>query len=451
LLVNLAKRFIVLNATLCSYQDTLLVNQSGDQAYVQDSHIQGDTDYIWGSGTLYATNDELMAMSVQSYLTQARTAQNTNGFAFVNCRIYGANSAITNGSLGRDAGASGNTANYPYGQVAYISCTMDTNLIIPAGWVLGTGSSQGPDTANLRFWEYQSVDLNGNPVNTSSRVPWSVQLDGNTATNLVENVSNWLYGWVPQLAPNILTNPVSLSVSGGASASFSVVATGIGAPVYQWLQNGNPLAGQTNSTLTINNAYAGQAGTYTAIVSNAAGSVFSSPATLVVGNTAPAFLPVSDQTIGVGITLNVTNMVTDPDVPPQILTFGLLTGPTGATVDPGTGTFTWRAPVASAGTTNPVSIIVSDNGSPSLSATQTFNVIVGPVAQPTASLASYSSGQFSLTINGQPGPDYIVQTSSNLISWQSDLTNLSAAVPFTFTDTNAASVPVQFYRVLLGP
>jgi len=38
-----------------------------------------------------------------------------------------------------------------------------------------------------------------------------------------------------------------------------------------------------------------------------------------------------------------------------------------------------------------------------------------------------------------------------LISWQSDLTNLSAAVPFTFTDTNAASVPVQFYRVLLGP
>ena len=451
LLVNLAKRFIVLNATLCSYQDTLLVNQSGDQAYVQDSHIQGDTDYIWGSGTLYATNDELMAMSVQSYLTQARTAQNTNGFAFVNCRIYGANSAITNGSLGRDAGASGNTANYPYGQVAYISCTMDTNLIIPAGWVLGTGSSQGPDTANLRFWEYQSVDLNGNPVNTSSRVPWSVQLDVNTATNLVENVSNWLYGWVPQLAPNILTNPVSLSVSGGASASFSVVATGIGAPVYQWLQNGNPLAGQTNSTLTINNAYAGQAGTYTAIVSNAAGSVFSSPATLVVGNTAPAFLPVSDQTIGVGITLNVTNMVTDPDVPPQILTFGLLTGPTGATVDPGTGTFTWRAPVASAGTTNPVSIIVSDNGSPSLSATQTFNVIVGPVAQPTASLASYSSGQFSLTINGQPGPDYIVQTSSNLISWQSDLTNLSAAVPFTFTDTNAASVPVQFYRVLLGP
>jgi hypothetical protein len=217
LLVNYAKRFIVLNATLCSYQDTLLVNQSGDQAYVQDSHIQGDTDYIWGSGTLFATNDELMAMSVQSYLTQARTAQNTNGFAFVNCRIYGANSAITNGSLGRDAGASGSTANYPYGQVAYITCTMDTNLIIPAGWVLGSGTTQGSATANLRFWEYQSMDLNGNPVNTASRVAWSTQLDGNTATNLVENVSNWLYGWQPQLAPNILTNPVSLSVSGGGN------------------------------------------------------------------------------------------------------------------------------------------------------------------------------------------------------------------------------------------
>jgi hypothetical protein len=451
LLVNLAKRFIVLNATLCSYQDTLLVNQSGDQAYIQDSHIQGDTDYIWGSGTLYATNDELMAMSVQSYLTQARTAQNTNGFAFVNCRIYGANSAITNGALGRDAGASGNTPNYPYGQVAYISCTMDTNLIIPAGWVLGSGSSQGPDTANLRFWEYQSVDLNGNPVNTSARVPWSIQLDGNTATNLVENVSNWLYGWQPQLAPNILANPVSLFVSGGASATFSVAATGIGAPTYQWLQNGNPLAGQTNNTLTIGQAYAGQAGTYSVIVSNAAGSVTSSPATLTVGGTAPVFTPVGDQTLSVGFILNVTNIVTDPDVPPKTLSFALLSGPAGSSVDPGTGIFTWRATAASAGTTIPVSIVVSDDGSPSLSATQTFNVIINPVSQPTTTQLAYTQGQFTFVINGDPGPDYIVQSSTNLIEWQSVVTNVSPTLPFAFTDLNPNNLPIQFYRVLLGP
>jgi hypothetical protein len=392
-----------------------------------------------------------MAMSVQSYLTQARTSQSTNGFAFVNCRIIGANSSITNGSLGRDAGASGSTANYPYGQVAYINCMMDTNLIIPAGWVLGSGTTQGPATANLRFWEYQSVDLNGNLVNTASRVAWSTQLGGSIATNQVQNANNWLYGWMPQLAPNILTNPASLSVGGGQSATFTVIATGISSPSYQWLKDGNGISGQTNSTLTINTAYAGDAGNYSVIVSNTAGSVTSTTATLTVGNTAPALAPVSDQTVNVGITLNVTNVATDPDVPPQILTFALLTAPANAALDSGTGIFTWRATVASAGTTNPVTLTVTDNGSPNLSATNSFIVIVNPVAQPTASSAIYANGHFSLTINGDAGPDYIVQVSTDLINWQSLSTNSSPSLPFTFTDTNASAMPVQFYRILLGP
>ena len=63
---------------------------------------------------------------------------------------------------------------------------------------LGSGTTQGPDTANLRFWEYQSVDTNGILVPTRSRVAWSLELDGATATNQVQNVTNWLYGWQPE-------------------------------------------------------------------------------------------------------------------------------------------------------------------------------------------------------------------------------------------------------------
>lgn len=450
LLVNTAKRFIMLNATLCSYQDTLLVNQSGDQAYVQDSHIQGDTDYIWGSGTLYATNDELMAMSIQSYLTQARTGQNTNGFAFINCRIYGQNSGITNGALGRDAGSSGNTPSYPYGQAAYVNCAMDTNLIIPAGWVLGSGSSQGPDTANLRFWEYGSVDLNGNPVNTSSRVAWSTQLTAAGASQ-VQNVTNWFSGWQPALAPLILTNPASQGISGGQSATFSVSATGISSPTYQWLFNGNPINGQTSSTLTVGPAYAGQAGTYAVVVSNAAGVVTSAPATLTVANTAPTLAPIADQTIGAGVTLTLTNSATDPDVPPQVLTYSLPAGPANAAIDAANGVFTWRAPVASGGTTNAVTISVTDNGNPPLNASQSFNIIVTPAAAPSMSAPSYASGQFSFSINGSYGPDYIMQVSTDLFHWTSLATNSSPTVPFTFTDTGAGSSQARYYRVLLGP
>lgn len=288
LLVNLAKQFMVLDCDLDSYQDTLLVNQSGDQAYIQDSYIQGNTDYIWGSGTLYVTNTILMDLTSGSHLTQARTAQYTNGFAFVNCRILGATSSATNCDLGRDAGSSGNTPNYPYGQVAYINCTMDTNVVIPAGWILGSGSSQGPDTANLRFWEYQSVDTNGILVPTASRVAWSTELDGATATNTVQNVTNWLYGWQPQLAPEIFSQPTNETVALGGTATFTVSADGISSPVYQWLQNGTnaPFASANSATLMVPNAAVNA--NYSVIVSNSVGSVTSSVVQLTVTIPSPA-------------------------------------------------------------------------------------------------------------------------------------------------------------------
>ncbi len=451
LLVDHTKRFILYNADLDSFQDTLLVNQSGDQAYVQDSHIQGDTDYIWGSGTLYVTNTELMAMTAGSHLTQPRTAQSSNGLAFVNCRIFAAGSGVTNSDLGRDAGSSGGAASFGFGQVAYINCAIDTNLIIPAGWILGSGTVQGVETANLRFWEYQSVDLAGNPVSTSSRVPWSLELDGTTATNQVQNPTVWLYGWQPQLAPNITNQPSSQSVSGGATATFTVGATGISAPSYQWLKHGTNLPGATGATLTINSAHAGDADTYAVVVSNGAGSVTSSTVTLSVGNTAPTLGPVGNSTINAGVVLSITNTATDPDVPPQTLTFSLLSAPTNATLDASSGIFGWRPLVSQANSTNTITIQVADNGTPSLSVTQSFVVTVNPLGRPSVSAGNYSSGQFVLSVSGDIGPDYIVQASTNLINWSSLFTTNSPVTPFQFTDTNAAAYPIQYYRILLGP
>ncbi len=449
LFVNSCKRFIFYNADLASYQDTLLVNQSGDQAYLQDDHVQGDTDYIWGSGTIYATNCQLMALSTQSHLTQARTVQGTNGFAFVNCRIIGAVGA-TNSDLGRDAANPGNS-DFFFGQTAYINCTMDTNIIVPAGWVLGSGTLVA-NTGNLRFWEYQSVDLNGNLVDTSQRVPWSLELDGSTATNQVQNVTNWFSGWLPQLAPNILTQPVGQSLAGGQMLALSIGATGIPDPTYQWVKDTANIPNATNATYTVAAAFAGDAGTYSVIVSDPAGSVMSSNAVVTVGNTAPVLNPITDQTINAGVVLNITNVAADPDVPPQILTFGLPTAPANASIDTGTGIVTWRPTVAQAGSSNLFTVSVTDNGTPNLGATQSFNVFVNPITSPTLGSISLANGQFSLTVSGGTvGPDYILQVSTNLTDWQSIQTNSSPELPFNFMDTNTTAFPIQFYRIQLGP
>jgi hypothetical protein len=448
LYINSSKRFICLNANVDSYQDTILCNAAGDQEYIQDSHVQGDVDFIWGEGTLYATNCELTSMTSGGHLTQPRTEQGYNGLGFVNCLIDGA-PGVTGSDLGRDAANSGN-GDYYYGQDAYINCRMDTNVIIPAGWILGSGTLQA-DTTFLRFWEFDSVDLSGNPVNTSSRVPWSTEIDGNTATNDVQNLSAWFSGWIPALAPNIISQPQNLSVAGGAAAQFTVGATGIPAASYQWFFNGNPVGGNS-STYSIAAANANYTGTYTVVVSNASGAVTSRPATLTVGNTAPTLGAVSGPTVNVGAIVTVNDVATDPDVPAQTLTYSLLSGPAGAALNSANGTFTWRPTVSAANSTNLAQVVVTDNGSPNLSATNSFSIIVNPLTQPNITAPSYSAGQFSFSVSGEVGPDYALQVSTNLASgnWATLLESNSPPSPFTFTDTNAGA-GAQFYRVIVGP
>ena len=83
-------------------------------------------------------------------------------------------------------------------------------------------------------------------------------------------------------APVITTQPANLAVNEGQSASFTVVATGDPAPTYQWQKNGNDIVGATGATYTIASTTVANSGTYRVIVTNSAGSVTSSNATLTV-------------------------------------------------------------------------------------------------------------------------------------------------------------------------
>jgi pectin methylesterase-like acyl-CoA thioesterase len=433
LYLNVVKRFILNNAFLASYQDTLLVNANGDQAYFNNNLIQGDTDFIWGEGTAFFTNCELRTLTSGSgtnlqNVTQARTTAGTNGFSFVDCQLTRLNNTITLGGLGRSLG-------FTDGNVAYINCLIDAHIV---GW----------QDSLARSWEFGNSNITATaPVSYNG-----VQLAANdpNLTN-AETATLWLYGWQPQLAPNIITQPVPLSVSGGQLASFSVTATGIPNASYQWLKNGNVITNQTGSTLTIASAYAGDAASYSVIVSNLAGAVTSDSASLTVGNTAPTLNPIGDAVINAGQTLIITNVASDPDVPTQTLSFSLLTAPATAAIDTNSGVFTWRPSVSDAGTINPVTVQVSDNGTPVLSASQSFNVTVNPLVIPALGPVSFSGGQFSLTVgSGTAGPDYTVQFSTDLTNWATIYTTNSATPPFTFVDTNAPSA-TGFYRVLIGP
>lgn len=102
-------------------------------------------------------------------------------------------------------------------------------------------------------------------------------------------------------------------------------------------------------------------------------------------NAPPNLAPISDKTTPEGIPLKFTVSATDPDVPAQLLICSLgADAPAGATINPTNGLFSWTPPILPVQTSSSISIIVTDNGSPALSATQTFTVTVVKTNHPPA-------------------------------------------------------------------
>jgi len=86
----------------------------------------------------------------------------------------------------------------------------------------------------------------------------------------------------PSPKPMFIVQPASQNVRSGSAAMFSVQATGPQPIYYQWLCNGVPLNGATNTFLILNNVQPANAGTNTVLASNQWGSVVSQPAILSV-------------------------------------------------------------------------------------------------------------------------------------------------------------------------
>src|SRR6185436_18226562 len=83
--------------------------------------------------------------------------------------------------------------------------------------------------------------------------------------------------------PSIVTAPQSSTNLAGGSAVFTVTAAGTTPLAYQWFFNSSTaITGATNSSLTLSNILTANAGTYQVRVTNTAGTVTSSAATLTV-------------------------------------------------------------------------------------------------------------------------------------------------------------------------
>jgi hypothetical protein len=104
-------------------------------------------------------------------------------------------------------------------------------------------------------------------------------------------------------------------------------------------------------------------------------------ATFTIGtvNQPPMLDPIGSQNVDELSNLTFTATASDPDLPGDTLTFSLLSAPVGAQIDPNSGVFTWTpVEIQGPGTYN-FTVIVCDDGNPSLCDQEAIAVTVNEV------------------------------------------------------------------------
>ncbi|MDT0444749.1 pectinesterase family protein [Streptomyces johnsoniae] len=178
-------RIVLERVAVLSHQDSLRLQ---GRAFVTDSYVEGDVDFVWGTGGVFVQDSELRSLDA-GYVTQIRNAEDGPGNVFVDTRLTRAPS-VPEGSvlLGRI------DSRFLGSQVVFIDSAMDDH-IAPEGWGLTDAECATAD--RLRFWEHGSTDLAGDPVDVGDRLPCSRQLDAAEAERW-RDPATLLDGWDPR-------------------------------------------------------------------------------------------------------------------------------------------------------------------------------------------------------------------------------------------------------------
>src|SRR5437667_75328 len=175
-------------------------------------------------------------------------------------------------------------------------------------------------TAPLNYqWQRAGVPISGATLASYTTPPTTSGDNGAQFTVVVSNLAGSVTSTAATLTvnspPTITSQPASRTVTAGQTASFSVTATGTAPLGYQWQRAGVPISGATLASYTTPPTTSGDNGAqFTVVVSNTAGSVTSSVATLTV-NSPPTITsqPVSRTvTAGQTATFSVTATGTAP-------------------------------------------------------------------------------------------------------------------------------------------
>jgi len=168
--------------------------------------------------------------------------------------------------------------------------TLSWSLVSTSAWLTASpsGGSLSPRGTATTVTASLTSAANNLGLGTYSATVWFTNLNDKFGQSRVFTLSIIT-------PPTITTQPTNQTVLEGEAAAFNGTAIGGQPLAYQWLNNGTVLtnsstiSGATTTNVTFGSVVAGEAGTITLIVTNAAGSATSTPALLIIPLSQPVF------------------------------------------------------------------------------------------------------------------------------------------------------------------
>jgi pectinesterase len=148
------------NCRFLGFQDVLFTNNDQSRQYYKNCYIEGTTDFIFGSSTVWFQRCHVHSKK-NSHVTAASTPkEHAFGYVFNDCILTG-DSTLHSVSMGRPW--------RPFAAVVYMHCYIGQH-IMPQGWANWNNTENYKTT---RYAEYQNY---GPGAANLQRVNWSKQL-----------------------------------------------------------------------------------------------------------------------------------------------------------------------------------------------------------------------------------------------------------------------------------
>jgi hypothetical protein len=166
-------------------------------------------------------------------------------------------------------------------------------------------------------------------------------------------------------------------------------------------------------------------------------------------NSPPSLNAIANRSVHVGHPVTFTATAGDSDLPAQVLLFSLdAPVPNGAAIGSGSGVFTWTPATNQPPGTYSITVRVTDNGTPVLSDTKTFQITV--LNSPKVSSVEITNGMVNIRWESYAGRRYRVETTLNLStpSWTQVGNDVFATGNSSTLSILAGSEPQRFYRLI---